>query len=115
MGRSIDLYSYDYDKLVNKILEVCKTDDQKLVEKILGACGNKICDRYVILNQEMWDDSSCYYNVARVLEKIFKAEDVFGEVFCTFKLDDLDKEYLINSIYVDEVYEIIGIDPPEEE
>jgi len=115
MGVSIDLYSYNYNKLVNKILEVCNTDDEKLVEKILCACGNKIGDRYVILNQEMWENSSCYYNVARVLEQVFNIEDVFGEVFCTFPLDDLDKEFLINSIYVDEIYEIIGIDPPEEE
>jgi hypothetical protein len=42
MGRSIDLYSYDYEKLVNKTLEVCETQDRELVEKVLLSCGNKI-------------------------------------------------------------------------
>jgi len=115
MGRSIDLYSYDYNKLVNKILAVCKTNDIELVEKVLSVCGNKINDRYVILNQDFWEGCSCYYNVARALEHLFHVDDVFGEVFCSFNNEKTDKQDLINAIEVYGIYEQLGIDPPEDE
>lgn len=115
MGQSIDLYSYNYEKLVNKTLEVCKTDNKKVVEDILLACGNKIGNKYIILNQELWEDSSCYYNVAIVLEHVFNTEDVFGKVFCTFDDDELEREDLISAIDKYEIYSNIGIDEPEEE
>lgn len=115
MGRSIDLYSYDYEKLVNKILQVCNTDNRELIEKVLTTCGNHVGDRYIILNQEFWEGYSCYYNVASVLEKMFKVEDVFGEVFCTFNDEETDKQELINVIEEYEIYEALGIDEPENE
>lgn len=115
MGRSIDLYSYDYEKITNKVLEVCKTEDKELVEKILLSCGNKIGDRYIILNQEFWEDCSCYYNVARTLERIFKVDDVFGKVFCTFKDDETDRQELIQAMEMYQIEEVIGIEIPEYE
>ena len=58
-------------------------DNQKL-EDILRTFGNVIGDRYVILNNEFWEDYSCYYNVSTVIDKAFKVEDSFGEVFCNY-------------------------------
>lgn len=110
MGRSIDLYSYDYEKLINKVLEVCNTEDKELVEKILLTCGSKISDRYVILNQEFWENCSCYYNVATALERIFKVDDVFGEVFCNFKDEETDKQELVSAMEMYEIVEEIGLD-----
>ena len=97
MSMSVDLYSYNFEKLINKILTFCKTDDKELVEKVLLSCGNKIGDKYIILNQELWEEYNCYYNVARVLEKIFHVEDVFGNVFCTWKDNEVDKEDLVQA------------------
>jgi hypothetical protein len=117
MGRSIDLYSYDYEKLINKTLEVCKTDNRELVEKVLLTCGSKIGDRYVILNQEMWEDCSCYYNVANALDKIFNVDDSFGEIFCTWKDDNkLDKQELIQAIEMYQIEDALEIEfPPSED
>lgn len=115
MGRSIDLYSYDYEKLTNKVLEVCNTKNRELVEKILLSCGNKIADRYIILNQEFWESCSCYYNVSTALERLFKVNDVFGKVFCTFKDEETDKQELIQAMEMYEIEDIIGIEIPESE
>jgi hypothetical protein len=115
MSRSIDLYSYDYEKLVNKTLEVCKTDNRELVEKILLAGGNKVGDRYIILNQEMWESCSCYYNVSSALERIFKINDVFGAVFCTFNDNETDKKELIQAMEMYEIEDIIGVEIPDPE
>lgn len=115
MSRLIDLYSYDYEKLTNRILEVCKTDNKKLVEKILLSCGTKIVDRYIILNQEVWEDCSCYYNVVHVLERLFKVDDVFENVFCTFDDNVTDKQELIQAIEMYQIEDVLGIPIPEEE
>lgn len=110
MGKSIDLYSYDYEKLVNKTLEVCKTNKRELVEQILLAFGNKIADRYILLNQELWDDYSCYYNVARVLNRVFKTEDAFDDIFCTYKDEDCNIEELISARDIDVVLDELDIE-----
>ena len=115
MGRSIDLYSYNYNKLTNKILKVCETSDKELVEKILLSCGTKIADRYIILNQEFWEGSSCYYNVATVLERMFDVGDVFGEVFCSFDNSETDQKEIVSAMEIYEIEEEIGIEIPEEE
>ena len=49
MSRLIDLYSYDYDKLLKKTMEYCKTDNKELVEKVFNYFGTKIDTRYIIL------------------------------------------------------------------
>jgi len=113
MGRSIDLYSYDYEKLVNKTLRICNTEDRELVEKILLSCGNKIADRYIILNQEYREDSSCYYNVARVLSRIFKVDDVFSKVFCVCFNIEVDEKTLISTKEIYGIENEIGIEIPE--
>jgi hypothetical protein len=115
MGRSIDLYSYDYEKLVNKILKICNTEDRELVKNVLLSCGNKIADRYIILNQELWENCSCYYNVSRVLSRIFKIDDVFGKVFCVCYNTDVDEKTLINTKEIYEIEDELGIEIPESE
>ena len=115
MGRSIDLYSYDYEKLKIEVLDFCKTEDVKLVEKILLSCGTKISDRYIILSQELWDDCNCYYNVANILEKVFKVDDVFGNVFCTFRDNEADKQTLISAKEIYEIIEELDLDIEDEE
>lgn len=116
MGMSIDLYSYDYEKLKNKTLDYCKTDNVELVEKILSSCGSKIADRYIILNQECWEDSSCFYNVSRTLDRVFKVEDSFGEIFCTYVNGNiLDKVELVRAMDIYDISETIGIEIPYKE
>ena len=101
--------SYDYQKLQIKILDYCKTEDVELVDKILLSCGTKISDRYIILNQELWDDCSCYYNVANVLEKVFHVDDVFGYVFCSMNDEDTDREELVSAMETNEIMDELGL------
>lgn len=109
MSRSIDLYSYDYEKLINKIQNVCNTSNRELIEKVLLCCGEKISNRYIILNQEFWDDCSCYYNVARTFERIFNVEDVFGKVFCASNDEETDKQELISAIDLFDIFQKLEI------
>jgi len=112
LSRSIDLFSYHYEKLTSKVLKVCNTDDKALVEKVLLSCGTIIGDRYIILSQEFREDSSCYHNVSRVLGRLFKTDDVLGKVFCTCDDSETDKQDLIQEIGVCDIEEAIGADIP---
>lgn len=97
---SVDLYSYNYEKLVNRTLEVCKTDNRQLVEAILLQFGSKVDSKYVILNCDYYEEYSCYYNVSEVLDKVFKVDDTFSEIFCTYYFDNnnaLDETTLIST------------------
>lgn len=102
MGRSIDLYSYDYEPLVEGIKEYVSANDTEDIRKILLVGGSVIGEKYIILNNELWDDYSPYYNVAGALDNFFKVEDVFGEIFCTLD-HKFGRKELINAC-----------DPPEE-
>lgn len=101
MGRSVDLYSYDLEKLNAKLIDYCdimtNEDNQKL-EDILRTFGNVIGDRYVILNNEFWEDYSCYYNVSTVIDKAFKVEDSFGEVFCNYDENITGRKELVSAM-----------------
>lgn len=105
MGRSVNLYSYDYEKLKNELIKYCgaKTEEEtKKLEEILTDFGNIIGDRYIILNNEFWEDYSCYYNVASVIDNAFGRDDSFGEVFCVFRDETMDKRELISATAKDE-------------
>ena len=108
MGRSINLYSYNYEQLTNELLKVCETNNTELVEKILLACGNKIGDRYILLNQEFWEEFNSYYTVASIFSEVFGIDDVFGKVFCTFD-DKCKREELISAMAIYEVEEMLDI------
>ena len=113
MSRSIDLYSYDYDKLLKKTMEYCKTDNKELVEKVFNYFGTKIDTRYIILNQELWEEGSCYYNIGIILDKLFHVEDSFGEIFCTFN-NKLDKKELISAVDLYGAEEEFGVEDKSE-
>ena len=83
---------------------------------ILEQCGNKIGDRYIILNQEFWEDCSCYYTVSRVIDWVFKTKDS-STVFCNSNDNICDRKYLINTAEPYEIFDNLrenGVDIPEE-
>ncbi|EAD5202202.1 hypothetical protein E9535_15385 [Listeria monocytogenes] len=102
MGINISLYSYDYEALVEGIQSYAKAENTEVIRRILLIGGNVIGDKYIILNNELWEDNSSYYNISTVLERLYEVDDVFGEIFCTFD-DKFGRETLIN-----------GCDTPEE-
>lgn len=112
MGASIDLYSYDYNKLVTKTMNVCKTTNKELIERVLLSCGNKIENRYIILDQDFWEDSNCRSNLARVLERLFKVDDAYSDIF--FLDNDIDEQELIQAIEINEIEDKLQMDLSEE-
>lgn len=109
MSVSIEVKSYNYDELVNGIMGLCKTDNKELVEKILLAGGDHIGDRYLILNNEYWEEFDSYYNVSSVLDEVFDVEDVFGNCFCTFH-DKYDEKGAVPSVSKEEIKQACGLD-----
>lgn len=109
MGRSVEIHSYDYNELVNEILNVCNTDNKALVEKILLLGGEKVGDKYILLNNEFWEEYNSYYNIPTALEKIFKVDDVFGKVFCAYPNKIADSKELCSSVEMYEIEDALGI------
>lgn len=113
MSMAIDLYSYDFEKLTDEILEFYNTNNKQLVQNILLSCGNKIGDRYIILNQDLWEEYNCCENVVKVLGRIFGGDEVYGEVLNVFKDNITDKQELIKAKNIQQIEEIIGIKIPK--
>lgn len=105
MGRSIDLYSYDKEKLINNLALYCKTEDKPLIKKILSKFGTFIHDRYVILNQDFWEDYDCFFNLTSVIDRVFKAENSVDVMIEWSGRWDSGKKELIRSVDEDEVME----------
>lgn len=103
MSKCVELYSYNYNKLLNGIMEYCKTDNEDLVEDILLSCGEKIDYRYIILNNEHCEDYSCYYNLSNIINRIFNVDDSFEKIICNYD-NKFEQKELINSV---DSYEII--------
>lgn len=111
MGRSVDLYFYNYKRLKNKIMETYNLSptDEKLLEDILLGFGTVINDRYIILCNEFWEDGNPYFNVATAIERAFKLgedADVFGECFIVYGLHR-DDDYKQDGINYAELYDVL--------
>lgn len=102
MSRNIDLYSYDYIKLKEMLLDYCETDRVELIDKILNKFGSIIGNKYIILNNEYTEEYNCHWNITRVFDKIFNTEDIFDDVF-----DKCDKQDMIIAESVESVIEEI--------
>lgn len=114
MSQSVEIHSYDYNQLVSAILNVCKTNDKEMIEKILLLGGEKVGDRYILLNNEVWEEFNSYYNIPTALEKIFKVDDVFGKVFCTYPDNIADEKELRSGIEMYEIEDAVGIEFEED-
>lgn len=95
MSIDIDLYAYDYKELLSKIVEHLKLngteEELQKIENILERFGyiTKDKEEYIILNNEWYEDGNPYFNVCDVIcsafEKSERNEDLFGNVFCSFR------------------------------
>lgn len=110
MGMSIDLHSYDAEKLIGSIANYFGTSDVEKIREIMACCGEFISDRYLLLNNELWEDYNAYYQISEVLESAFGSEekqDVFSKCICYSKGSD-HKEICVGK-EIDEIYESLGI------
>lgn len=119
MSIDIDLYAYDYKQLVSKIVEHLKLDgsekDLKLIQNILERFGYITNDKkeYIILNNEYYEDGNPYFNICDVICSAFgkseSNEDLFGNVFCTFR-DVVPRKTLHNYVDKYDVADELNID-----
>lgn len=76
MGIDIELYKYDWDKLIASLLKLGISDKAKL-EEILLYCGEKENNSYYLLNNEAWDEYNCFYAASSVIDQVFDVKDSF--------------------------------------
>lgn len=105
MGVSIDLYIYNYDSLRKKLSQIGAKDP--LLSQILEECGTVFGDAYVILNNELWDGYSPFYNVATLIDSAFNVKDSFDVFLNT-------RESGINAVELYDVAERLEITLDEE-
>lgn len=89
------LYSYNKKYLKQDIFTKCKIEhsekNEKILDFILDNFGSTINDKYIILNNEFWEEGNCYYNIFNVINKVFNV----GNSFDCF-LYNKSKEMLIS-------------------
>lgn len=71
MGTVVKLYSFDYNGFVRLIQEYFNVKDIAVIEDVLALSGNKVGDKYIILDNEFLGEDNAYYGLDRDLEKAF--------------------------------------------
>ena len=110
MGRDVSLHSYRANILKIAIAEYYQTDDFEKINEILSAAGSFIGDRYLLLENDFWEEYNAYFNLPSALDSAFGSEerhDVFGKCFCYPK--DVEWEEICVPKTEDNLYEECGI------
>lgn len=107
MGQSIDLHIYELDKLKAALNK--RGAQGELLDKILAKCGSVFGNNYVLLNNEVWDGGSPYYNLSSLIDSAFGIEDSFDDL-----LHGKYQTEGINYVELEEVADELGITLPED-
>jgi len=108
VGISIDLYIYN-TVLLNQRLREWGAKDKELNHKILRSCGTFVGDKYILLNNELWECSP-YYTVATLFDSAYK--DIAEDSFDIFLM--MSKEEGINAVDKEEIAEELGFEVIDE-
>ena len=111
MSMSVCLYSYKADELECAIAEYYQTKDIEKIDDILSAAGSFIGDRYLLLQNDFWEEYNAYFNLPSALDSAFGSEerhDVFGKCFCYPK--DVEWEEICVGKTIEDLYEECGIE-----
>lgn len=106
MGLNIRLRIYDKKELIKK-LHAWGASDEKLTMKILERCGSFIGDKYVLLNNGLWEGTDPYFNVSILFDFAFERDDSFN-IFLHSGTDGID------SVELSGVADELGIDLRED-
>lgn len=104
MGICIDFYKYNYDKVVNNLVEKKKIKDKELLEKILAEFGEHIGDKYIITSNEYYEEGICDWNLWTMLNEVFGIEESDD---CFYK--DSDREEIISYKEIKDAYDNLGL------
>ena len=76
MGIEIEIYKYEWNKLIDDLLKL-GIEDKTMLEELLLYCGEKENNSYYLLNNEAWEDSNCFYVLSDVIDQYFNINDSF--------------------------------------
>jgi hypothetical protein len=74
MSSDIELYKYNWDRLMLDLKNV-GVDDMDKLEKILLAFGERCGNRYYLLNNEIWDEYNSFFNVIDFIRDHFDLDE----------------------------------------
>ena len=77
MSISVDLYSYDFGRLLDHLMTFKEIDDREKLKEILLDFGEVLEDKYILLNNELYEDGNCYYNLPEIIDAFFEMRDSF--------------------------------------
>ena len=110
------LYSYNKKHLKQDIFTKCKIKhskkNEKILDFILDSFGSTINDKYIILNNEFWEDCNCYYNISKVIDKVFNVENSF-DCFLYNELKEILISYAEEYDVLEEIETNFGIEVEE--
>ena len=105
MGINIEMHNYSFSRLCDELIKH-GCGDIDIIKDVLLSCGTKIGDRYIILNNEYYEDENCFFTIGGLLDGIFGIEDCF-DVFCLNKnTDEIEMISYIDPFDVEEKYRL---------
>jgi len=80
MIEDIELYRYNWDRLIIDLMNL-GIDDKYKLEKILLAFGERCGNRYYLMTNEVWDEYNSFSGVIEVIKEYFgiDVKDVFTD------------------------------------
>lgn len=84
MGISIDLYIFEYAKLMKKLIKLGA--EEILLYKILTECGTISGGKYILLNNEKHDDGNPFNIVCDLIDSAFNVRDSIDVFLDDFKM-----------------------------
>lgn len=121
MSRSVDVQIYEWTTLLDRLgqwaVKHNKAMNRDLVASVLEKCGDRIGDKYVLLNNEYSEEYNPFYNVATLVEAAVgihpsdaELDDVF-EVFLDMRSEH--SKQAIHYVDKDKVIEELGLTRPK--
>ena len=108
MGISIDLYKYDFGRLLDHLMTFEGIDDREKLKEILLDFGEVIDGKYILLNNEHYEDGNCYYNLSAVIDAVFKTENSFDAFL--YDAEKSGKERMVSYVDIDDIADKYNIE-----
>ena len=113
MGISIDQYKYDFGRLLDHLMTFEGIDDRERLKEILLDFGEVLDGKYIILNNEQYEDGDCYYNLSAVIDAVFKTEDSF-DAFMGSPCEKTGREEMISYVEIEDIADKYNIEQNED-
>jgi hypothetical protein len=95
MSVNVDVFLLDKERIKDKTLELYdnKIDEEKLL-KVLKYFTTEMKHKYILLNNEHWEEVNPYYKLIATIDALFGEKDWQSKVLMSEDVtDELDKFY----------------------